>query len=69
MKINDSQRGFITKIILLIVAVIALKYFLHFDIIDWFKSPKVQEGIKPVLDIIKNIYAWLDNFVRGLVGK
>ena len=64
-----KDQGFIMKIVLLIVAVIALKYFLHFDIIDWFKSPKVQEGIKPVLDIIKNIYAWLDNFVRGLVGK
>ncbi len=69
MKRTKSQRGFIMKIILLIVAVIALKYFLHFDIIEWLKSPKVQEGIKPIVSLLKDIYTWLDNFVRGIVGK
>ncbi|HEY4509341.1 MAG TPA: hypothetical protein VJC13_03665 [Candidatus Paceibacterota bacterium] len=69
MKTNNNQRGFIIKIILLIVAIIALKYFFHFDIIEWIKSPKVQETIKPFVTILKNIYDWLDNFVRGIIHK
>lgn len=65
MKKNE---GFIMKIVLLIVAVIALKYFLHFDIIEWIKSPEVQKIIQPVISFIKSIYNWLDNFVRNLVS-
>lgn len=64
-----KDQGFIMKIVLLIVAVIALKYFLHFDLIEWIKSEKVQEAVQPVVSFIKSIYYWLDNFVRGIVGR
>jgi hypothetical protein len=67
-KNNTSEGGFIMKIVLLIVAIIALKYFLDFDLIEWFKSDKVQAVIQPVWTLIKDIYAWLDNFVRNLVA-
>ncbi len=63
-----NNRGFIGRIVLLIIAVIALKYFLDFDIIEWIKSPKVQSVIKPVINFFKNIYFWLDNFVSNLVN-
>lgn len=62
-----NNRGFIGRIILLIVAIIALKYFLDFDIIEWIKSPEVQEVIVPIINFFKSIYFWLDNFVRNLV--
>jgi len=67
-KNNSNEGGFIMKIVLLIVAIIALKYFLDFDLIEWFKSDKVQAVIQPVWTLIKDIYAWLDNFVRNLVS-
>lgn len=63
-----NNKGFIGRIILLIVAVIALKYFLHFDLIEWIKSPKVQAVLVPIINFFKNIYFWLDNFVRNLVS-
>jgi len=67
-KNNSNEGGFIMKIVLLIVAIIALKYFLDFDLIEWFKSDKVQAVIQPVWTLIKDIYDWLDNFVRNLVN-
>ena len=63
-----NNRGFIGRIILLIIAVIALKYFLYFDIIEWIKSPKVQSVLVPVINFFKTIYFWLDDFVRNLVS-
>lgn len=63
-----NNRGFIGRIMLLIVAVIALKYFLGFDIVEWIKSPKVQGVLVPIVNFFKAIYFWLDNFVRNLVS-
>ena len=64
-----NNQGFIGRIILLIIAVIALKYFLHFDIIEWFKSSKAQEIIQPTIAFFKTIYFWLDDLIRNLVNK
>lgn len=64
----EKNRGFIGRIILLIIAVIALKYFLNFDIIEWLKSPEVQAVLMPIINFFKNIYLWFDNFVRNLVS-
>ncbi|MCX6701976.1 MAG: hypothetical protein NTX96_02150 [Candidatus Zambryskibacteria bacterium] len=64
-----NNQGFIGRIILLIIAVIALKYFLNFDIIDWFKSPEGQKIIQPLVIFLTNIYKWLDGFVKTIVAK
>jgi len=64
-----TNQGFIGRILLLIIAVIALKYFLDFDIIEWFKSPRAQEIIQPTVTFLKTVYNWLDNLVRDIVGK
>jgi hypothetical protein len=65
----QNNRGFIGRVILLIIAVIALKYFLNFDIIDWFKSPEGQKLVQPVVTFIVNIYNWLDGFVKTIIAK
>lgn len=64
-----NERGFIGRIVLLIIAVIALKYFLNFDIIEWFKSPKAQEIIQPTINFIKTVYDWLDGLVKSVVAR
>ena len=69
MKTNQTQGGFIGRIILLIVAVIALKYFLNFDIIAWIRSPEVWDRIKPLFSIVIQLYNWLDETIRSLAGK
>lgn len=65
---NTNEGGFIMKIILLVGAIFALKYFLDFDLFEWFKSEKVQTAIAPVWSFLKSIYYWLDEFVRELVN-
>lgn len=60
----QKDQGFIMRIVLLVVALIALKYYLDFDLIEWLKSPAVQKIIIPIWNFIKNIYSW----VIGLVS-
>jgi len=65
---NKNEGGFIMKIVLLIAAIIALKVFLDFDLIEWLKSETVMQYVRPVIDWIKEAYYWLDDFVRNLVN-
>ncbi|MFA5888819.1 MAG: hypothetical protein WCW47_00465 [Candidatus Paceibacterota bacterium] len=62
-----NNKGFIGRIILLIIAVIALKYFLHFDLLEWLRSPKAQEIIQPAITFFKILYNWLDDVIRNLI--
>ncbi len=64
MKRNE---GFILKIVLIIVALVLLKYFLHFDVIEYLKTPQAQKVIGPIWTAIKAFYNWLDTLVRGWV--
>ncbi|HEY4505417.1 MAG TPA: hypothetical protein VJG67_01885 [Candidatus Paceibacterota bacterium] len=64
-----TNQGFIGRIILLIVAVVALKYFLDFDLIAWLRSPDVQSAVQPIVSFVMSIYDWLDQVVRALVGR
>lgn len=66
---SQGERGFIGRIILLIIAIIALKYFLDFDLIAYLKSPEFQNKIQPIIDFLTKIYNWLDTVVRTIVGK
>jgi hypothetical protein len=69
MKKIENNKGFIGRIILLVLGVIALKYFLNFDLIAYFRSPEFQTMIQPLVDILTQIYNWLDMVVRAFVGK
>jgi hypothetical protein len=64
----NNNKGFIMRIVLLIGAIIALKYFFHFDLFEWFKSPKAQEIIQPTITFLKSVYALLNDFVRSIVS-
>jgi hypothetical protein len=68
MNNKDTQGGFIGKIILIVIALILVKYFLHFDIIEWIKSEQGQKIFGPVINFIKWFYNYVDNFVRNLVS-
>jgi hypothetical protein len=66
---QNREDGFIAKIVRIIVALIALKYYFHFDFIEWLKSPSGQNIVGPTWSVIKSFYDWLDNLVKGWVGK
>ena len=59
MKRNKTG-GFITKIVLIIIALIALKYYFHFDVLEWLKSQEGQKIIGPLITFTKNFYNYLD---------
>jgi hypothetical protein len=65
MKTNG---GFIGKMILLIVAIIALKYYFHFDIVEFFKTPEAQKFIGPIWNGIIAFYNLLDTLVKRIIG-
>jgi hypothetical protein len=64
---KSNQDGFIGKILLVIVALLAVKYYLHFDLLEWAKSPEGQSVIAPLIQIIKSFYVWADGVVRSIV--
>jgi len=66
---RNMNGGFIGKVVLLIIAIIALKYFFGFDILEWLKSPEAHKIYDPAVSLIKDTYTWLDNFVRSIVNK
>jgi hypothetical protein len=69
MKNIPNNRGFIGRLILLIIAIIALKYFINFDILEYLKSPEFGKLIQPIMDFLIKIYHYIDDFVRNIVGK
>lgn len=61
-----KDEGFIVRIILVIVAIVALKYAFDIDVIEWFKSEQGQKIVQPLWNFIKNIYEWIDNLFRSM---
>jgi hypothetical protein len=67
---NTKQKGFLKAIVLIIIALILLKYFLHFDVIEYFKSSQFQSNIITVKSWFVSFYNWLDvHIVRPLLEK
>jgi len=62
MKTNE---GLIMRVVLIIIAIVALKYFLHFDLIAWINSEAGQKVIQPIWNLIKSFYFWVENFFRS----
>lgn len=64
---KNTQDGFIGKVLLVIVALLTAKYYFHFDILEWAKSPEGQSFVAPLISIIKDFYVWADSVVRAIV--
>jgi hypothetical protein len=62
---KNSQKGIITVIILIVVALIILGYF-GFDLRRIVESPQVQENLTYAWNLIKVPFLWLWNFLMGL---
>jgi hypothetical protein len=64
---KEGERGFIKTVILIVAALLAVKYVFHFDIVVWYNSPNGQKYVQPVWNIIKSFYSWADNTVRKYI--
>ncbi len=62
---RNKNEGFILKIVIIIVALVALKYVLHFDLIEWLKTDTAKGIYMPIWSGIKNLYFWIDSLFRS----
>lgn len=68
-RIKNHSNGFITYIILIVIALVALKYAFHFDIVEYWKSAQVQGYVSTLKSWVQAIYNWVDTLVGTWVGK
>lgn len=67
------NRGFIKQIIIIVGALVALKYFLHFDLVDLLSQGKYTEVLSwlkiNVWDkfVIHTLWDYLSNFFKNLI--
>jgi len=66
---SNRQRGIVSEIILILVALIALKFFFNFDIVAYLKGPTPQKVIQESFNYLKEIYMWLHDTILHLIGK
>ncbi len=58
-----KQKGFIKTIILLIIALALLKFVFNFDVIEFFKTPKVADTVSYIWnDVI--LFLW-NNYIEA----
>lgn len=77
MKKSNYRGGFITTIIIILVALVLLKVWFDFNIIDFLKSPKVSEWTAYLREVItfvwqhylKDAFTAIWNFVADLIGR
>lgn len=72
---NVQQGGFIMTIVVILVAIVILKFWFGFNIIEFLKSPKVAEWTEYLREVI--IFVWthylrdaflaISNFVIDLI--
>ncbi len=65
MSKKNDNKGFIGKIIVIVIALVFVKYAFHFDVLEYLKTPEAQKVIGPIWTAIKAFYAWADNLVRS----
>ena len=61
---NKKERGFITTILLIIIALALLKYFLNWDIFDAAASDEGRTTISYIKDVIDTAWAVIETPVR-----
>lgn len=59
-----KNQGFIMKIVIIIIALIAVKYYFQFDIVEWYNSESGQKYVGWIWTMIKDFYNWVDNYAR-----
>ncbi len=64
-KIRINKKGFIKTIVLIIVALALAKFVFDFDILEFIKTPKVQETLNYVWQIV--VIVWQDYIVRPVI--
>lgn len=63
-KTDNREGGFITTILIIIVALAALKYFLNWDIFDAAASEEGQTTISYVKDVINTVWSYIEAPVK-----
>lgn len=69
MKKPSNSGGYIMEIVLILVALIFIKYYFNFDIVAWIKSPGPQKIIQGIWSYIKGAYNWLDGLGAKYIKK
>jgi hypothetical protein len=60
------KKGFIGYIVLIIIAVILLKFWLDIDVIDWLNRPEVKDFFTKIWLFISHIW---DNYIWASIKK
>lgn len=60
------KRGFIGYIILIIIAIVLLKFWLQIDVIDWLNKPDVKEFFLKLWSVITLIW---EKYIAVFVKK
>jgi hypothetical protein len=63
----QADRGFIMKIVVIVIALVFVKYYFDIDIVEWYKSPAGQKYVGWIWTMIKDFYNWVDNYARTKV--
>lgn len=59
-----KQDGYIIQIVVIVIALVFIKYYFEFDIVEWYNSPTGQKYVGTIWNLIKDFYTWVDNYVR-----
>ncbi len=59
-----TNQGFVVKIVVIVIALVFIKYYFDFDIVEWYNSPTGQKYVGTIWEMIKSFYIWVDNYVR-----
>jgi hypothetical protein len=65
MKKRQNNEGFVVKIVIIVVALVFVKYYFEIDIVEWYNSPMGQKYVGTIWEMIKGFYVWVDNYVSN----
>ncbi len=61
---TKHNEGFVVKIVIIVVALVFVKYYFEIDIVEWYNSPAGQKYVGWIWNMIKDFYGFVDNYVR-----
>ncbi len=61
---RKNNEGFVMKIVIIVIALVFVKYYFEFDLVAWYNSPTGQKYVGTIWEMIKGFYGWVDNYVR-----
>lgn len=66
---KSSQKGFIKTMIIIVIALIFVKFYFHIDPITFFTSSQFLEVIKTFKLFFISFYNWLDGIIKLIQVK